>query len=84
MSEAWLREVLSEVREPCDCDDGGMRGCCGTRQLGPHAENCLKPPSFQDGMLDHERMYVHECEVSELLPARVAAPELCRQAPPRV
>lgn len=61
--ETWLREVLSAVREPCECDDGGMRACCGTRQLGPHAETCLKPPSFRDGMLDHERMFVHECEI---------------------
>jgi hypothetical protein len=65
IDETWLREVLSGVREPCEEDDGGMRGCCGSRQLGPHAETCPKPPSLQDGMLDHERMFVHECEVSE-------------------
>jgi hypothetical protein len=63
--ETWLREVLHEVREPCEDHDGGMRACCGTRQLGPHAGTCPKPASFQDGMLDHERTYSHETEVSE-------------------
>ncbi len=61
----WLRDVLSEVREPCEDHDPGMRACCGTRQLGPHAETRPKPASIRDGMLDHERMYVHECEVSD-------------------
>ena len=51
-------------REPCDHDDG-LRKCCGTRQLGPHAEDCRLTPSARDGMLDHERMYWHETEGRE-------------------
>jgi len=61
--ETWLWEVLGEVREPCEDDDGGLRACCGTRQLGPHAGSCPRPPSSQDGMLDHEQMYWHETEI---------------------
>jgi hypothetical protein len=62
VSETWLREVLGGVREPCEDDDGGMRACCGTRQLGPHAENCPRPPSFRDALADHEQMYSHRME----------------------
>jgi hypothetical protein len=63
--EFFLRETFGDLREPCEDHDGGMRACCGTRQLGPHAENCPKPPLFQQAMLDHERMYSHETEVRD-------------------
>lgn len=63
--ETWLRDVLSGVREPCEEDDGSPRRCCGTRQLGPHADRCPKSPPVQEAILDHERMYSHESEVSE-------------------
>lgn len=63
--ELFLREALSPLREPCEDHDSGMRACCGTRQLGPHAENCPKPESFREAMLDHERMYSHETEVRD-------------------
>jgi hypothetical protein len=49
-------------REPCDMGHG-LRACCSTRQLGPHAGDCPKPDSFQAGMLDHEAMFRHETEV---------------------
>jgi hypothetical protein len=62
--EFFLREALGTLREPCEEDDG-PRKCCGTRQLGPHADTCPKSPSMQDGMLDHERMYWHETEVRD-------------------
>jgi len=63
--EFFLRESLGAPREPCEDHDGGFRACCGTRQLGPHAESCPKSASFQDAMLDHERMYSHETEARD-------------------
>jgi hypothetical protein len=59
----WSGTVGGSAREPCEDHDGGMRACCSTRQLGPHAGGCPKSPAFQEAMLDHERMYRHETEV---------------------
>ena len=61
--DTWLREMLSEVREPCEEDNGRLRKCCGTAQLGPHHPACPLSGSMRDAMLDHERMYSHETEV---------------------
>lgn len=62
--EFFLREALGTLREPCE-EDAGLRGCCGTPQLGPHANDCPKPPALREGMLDHERMYWHETEARD-------------------
>jgi len=51
-------------REPCEDHDDSLRGCCGTRQLGPHAQDCRLSATMQAGMGDHERMYSHETEVT--------------------
>jgi hypothetical protein len=59
----WSGTVGGSAREPCEDHDEGMRACCGTRQLGPHAGDCPKSAAFQGAMLDHERMYSHETEV---------------------
>jgi hypothetical protein len=63
--ELFLRESLGDLREPCEEDDDGPRRCCGSRQLGPHADDCTLSPSMREAMLDHERMYRHENEVSD-------------------
>jgi hypothetical protein len=52
-------------REPCEDHDGSLRACCGTRQLGPHAQDCRLSASMQTAMGDHERMYSHETEVRD-------------------
>lgn len=62
--EFFLREALGALREPCE-DHKGLRRCCGTRQLGPHADDCRLSPSMQDAMADHERMFRHESEVDD-------------------
>jgi len=58
-------KTTGEDREPCEDHDGSLRACCGTRQLGPHAEDCRLSATMQAGMLDHERMYSHETEVRD-------------------
>jgi len=59
-----MDDLTSAPREPCEEDDG-PRKCCGTRQLGPHTENCPKSPAMQEAMLGHELMYRHETEVRD-------------------
>jgi hypothetical protein len=51
------------AREPCETDDGSPRDCCGTRQLGPHAEDCPRTAAFQEAMNGHEQMYSHVAEI---------------------
>ena len=60
LREADRRHRLE--REHCDQDDGGLRKCCSTAQLGPHRDDCPKSASFQEGMRDHEETYRHAME----------------------
>jgi hypothetical protein len=57
--------IAGTDREPCEDHDDSLRACCGTRQLGPHAQDCRLSATMQAGMLDHERMYSHETEVRD-------------------
>jgi hypothetical protein len=59
---AHERELADPGREPCETGHG-PRGCCRTRQLGPHAPTCHLPASAQAAMGDHEMMFSHAGEV---------------------
>jgi hypothetical protein len=54
-------ERAPDERELCELDNG-LRGCCGTAQLGPHRDGCPKPAALQDAMLAHEQMFRHATE----------------------
>jgi hypothetical protein len=50
-------------RGHCEEDDG-LRECCGTRQLAPHAAGCPMTPSMREAIDIHELMYWHETEAT--------------------
>lgn len=50
-------------RGHCEKDDG-LRKCCGTPQLTPHAAACPTTPAMREAIDIHELLYRHETEAT--------------------